>query len=96
MLPLASTAIYISQLCIPPPAGLPVAAVVIAAYVTTVAHPAGALYLVFQALATAAITGVYYLIFAAIGFGLNNGLQALISRRAGDLLTIPPRMETVH
>ncbi len=37
-----------------------------------------------QALATAAITGVYYLIFAAIGFGLNNGLQALISRRAGE------------
>src|SRR6266851_7925479 len=55
MLPLASTAIYISQLCIPPPAGLPVAAVVIAAYVSTVAHPAGALYLVFQALATAAL-----------------------------------------
>jgi MATE family multidrug resistance protein len=27
---------------------------------------------------------VYYLIFAAIGFGLNNGLQALISRRAGE------------
>ena len=37
-----------------------------------------------QALATAAITGVYYLIFGAIGFGLNNGLQALISRRAGE------------
>jgi hypothetical protein len=55
MLPLASTAIYISQLCIPPPAGLPVALVVIAAYVITVAHPAGALYLVFQALATAAL-----------------------------------------
>ncbi len=55
MLPLASTAIYISQLCIPPPAGLPVAAVVIAAYVLTVAHPADALYLVFQALATAAL-----------------------------------------
>ena len=55
MLPLASTAIYISQLCIPPPAGLPVAAVVIAAYVTTVAHPADAVYLVFQALATAAL-----------------------------------------
>jgi len=36
-----------------------------------------------QALATASITGVYYLIFAGIGFGLNNGLQALISRRAG-------------
>ena len=55
MLPLASTAIYISQLCIPPPAGLPVAAVVIAAYVITVAHPADAVYLVFQALATAAL-----------------------------------------
>ncbi len=37
-----------------------------------------------EALATAAITGVYYLIFGAIGFGLNNGLQALISRRAGE------------
>ena len=37
-----------------------------------------------QALATASITGVYYLIFAGIGFGLNNGLQALISRRAGE------------
>ena len=55
MLPLASTAIYISQLAFPPPAGLPVAAVVTAAYVLTVAHPAGALYLVFQALATAAL-----------------------------------------
>lgn len=29
------------------------------------------------------VTGVYYLIFSVIGFGLNNGLQALISRRAG-------------
>ena len=29
------------------------------------------------------ITGVYYLIFSVIGFGLNNGLQAVISRRAG-------------
>jgi len=37
-----------------------------------------------RSLAAAAITGVYYLIFAAIGFGLNNGLQALISRRAGE------------
>ena len=34
-------------------------------------------------LACAGITGVYYLIFAVIGNGLNNGLQALISRRAG-------------
>lgn len=37
-----------------------------------------------QALASGSITGVYYLIFAAIGFGLNNGLQSLISRRAGE------------
>ena len=35
-------------------------------------------------LAVASITGVYYLIFASIGFGLNNGLQSLISRRAGE------------
>jgi putative MATE family efflux protein len=35
-------------------------------------------------LAVAGITGVYYLIFAVIGQGLNNGLQALISRRAGE------------
>lgn len=37
-----------------------------------------------SSLALAGLTGVYYLIFAAIGFGLNNGLQALISRRAGE------------
>ena len=39
-----------------------------------------------QELAIAGITGVYYLIFAVIGNGLNNGLQALISRRAGQNL----------
>jgi len=37
-----------------------------------------------KALAIAGITGVYYLIFAVMGQGLNNGLQALISRRAGE------------
>lgn len=37
-----------------------------------------------QSLAIAGITGVYYLIFAVIGFGLNSGLQALLSRRAGE------------
>lgn len=37
-----------------------------------------------EALATAGITGVSYLIFTAIGTGLNNGLQALIARRAGE------------
>lgn len=39
-----------------------------------------------HALASAGITGVYYLIFAVIGSGLNNGLQALIARRAGQNL----------
>jgi putative MATE family efflux protein len=34
-------------------------------------------------LGAAGICGVYYLVFASIGHGLNNGLQALISRRAG-------------
>ncbi|MGI8951899.1 MAG: MATE family efflux transporter [Chitinophagaceae bacterium] len=37
-----------------------------------------------QPLAVAGITGVFYLIFAVMGFGLNNGLQALIARRAGE------------
>ncbi|RFM28076.1 MATE family efflux transporter [Deminuibacter soli] len=37
-----------------------------------------------KSLAVAGITGVYYLIFAVIGAGLNSGLQALISRRAGE------------
>src|SRR5215218_9797627 len=37
-----------------------------------------------HSLAVASITGVYYLVFAGIGFGLNNGLQTLISRRAGE------------
>ena len=35
-------------------------------------------------LGMAGITGVYYLVFGAIGYGLNNGLQALIARRAGE------------
>ena len=37
-----------------------------------------------HSLAIASITGIYYLVFAGIGFGLNNGLQTLISRRAGE------------
>ncbi len=37
-----------------------------------------------MSLAVAGITGVYYLIFAVVGIGLNNGLQMLISRRAGE------------
>jgi putative MATE family efflux protein len=37
-----------------------------------------------KTLAVAGITGVFYLIFAVVGYGLNNGLQSLISRRAGE------------
>ena len=37
-----------------------------------------------QALAIAGITGVYYLVFGVMGFGLSNGLQSLMSRRAGE------------
>jgi signal transduction histidine kinase len=55
MLPLASTAIYIAQLALPPPAGLPLAVAVTAVYATTVPHPAGALYLILQALVTSAL-----------------------------------------
>ncbi|MBC7884369.1 MAG: MATE family efflux transporter [Saprospiraceae bacterium] len=35
-------------------------------------------------LALAGITGVYFLIFSAIGYGLNNALLAIMSRRAGE------------
>jgi multidrug resistance protein, MATE family len=37
-----------------------------------------------QELALAGITGVYYLIFAAIGYGINNALLAIMSRKAGE------------
>ncbi|MBS1682236.1 MAG: MATE family efflux transporter [Bacteroidetes bacterium] len=37
-----------------------------------------------QSLAAAGITGVYYLIFAVIANGLNNGVQTLIARKAGE------------
>ena len=37
-----------------------------------------------QELATAGITGVYYLVVAVMGNGLNNALQSIISRRAGE------------
>jgi multidrug resistance protein, MATE family len=37
-----------------------------------------------EALGLAGLTGVYYLIYTSTGYGLNNGLQALIARRAGE------------
>jgi multidrug resistance protein, MATE family len=36
-----------------------------------------------EELGTAGIVGVYYMIFTSVGYGLNNGLQSLISRKAG-------------
>ncbi len=35
-------------------------------------------------LGLAGVTGVYYLVFSAIGYGLNNALLAIMSRRAGE------------
>lgn len=37
-----------------------------------------------QELGAAGLSGVFYLVFGAVGYGLNNGLQALIARRAGE------------
>ncbi len=37
-----------------------------------------------HALAAGGLAGVYHLIFAMLGYGLNGGLQTLISRRAGE------------
>jgi multidrug resistance protein, MATE family len=36
-----------------------------------------------EAWGVAGITGVYFLVFSSVGYGLNNGLQSLISRYAG-------------
>lgn len=55
MLPVASTAVFIPQLTLRPAVSLPVAAVVIAGYMVTVAHPAGGDFLAVQALVTAAL-----------------------------------------
>jgi signal transduction histidine kinase len=58
MLPLASTAVFITQLAFPPVLGLPVAAVVTVAYSVTVPHPADAAFLVIQAVVTAALVSL--------------------------------------
>ena len=55
MLPVASTAVFIPQLTLPPMFSLPAAGVVIAAYVVTVPHPGGVVFLVVQAIVTAAL-----------------------------------------
>ena len=58
ILPLASTAIYISLLALRPLTGLAALTVVGAAYVTTVPHAADAFFLVIQAAVTAVLVGV--------------------------------------
>lgn len=58
ILPLASTAIYISLLALRPLIGLPALALVAAAYVATVPHPADAWFLVVQAAVTATLVGL--------------------------------------
>ena len=37
-----------------------------------------------EALGNAGVTGVFYLIFAVAGHGLNNGVQSVLSRHAGN------------
>jgi hypothetical protein len=58
ILPLASTAIYISLLALRPVTGLAAVTVVGAAYVTTVPHAADAWFLVVQAAVTTALVGL--------------------------------------
>ena len=58
ILPLASTAIYISLLALRPAIGLPALALVAVAYVATVPHPADAWFLVVQAAATTILVGL--------------------------------------
>ena len=58
ILPLASTAIYISLLALRPAVGLPALLLVGAAYVATVPHPADAWFLVVQAAVTAILVGL--------------------------------------
>jgi putative MATE family efflux protein len=63
---------------------LPIAAAIVVPQLNFITNNIFLGHLSSEALAAAGITGVYYLIFAVIGYGLNNGLQALISRRAGE------------
>jgi signal transduction histidine kinase len=58
ILPLASTAIYISLLALRPAIGLPALAVVAVAYVTTVPHAADAWFLVVQSVVTTVLVGL--------------------------------------
>jgi signal transduction histidine kinase len=55
MLPIASTAVFIPQLTLPPVLSVPLAAVVTAAYWLTVPHPTGASFLIVQTVVTAAL-----------------------------------------
>lgn len=63
---------------------VPIAAAIVVPQVNFITNNIFLGHLSEASLAAAGITGVYYLIFAVIGYGLNNGLQSLISRRAGE------------
>ena len=63
---------------------IPIAAAIVVPQINFITNNVFLGHLSSEALAIAGITGVYYLFFAVIGNGLNNGLQSLISRRAGE------------
>jgi multidrug resistance protein, MATE family len=63
---------------------LPIAASILVPQINFITNNVFLSHLNAEALALAGITGVYYLVFAVCGNGLNAGLQALISRRAGE------------
>ncbi|CAN5664064.1 multidrug efflux MATE transporter BexA [soil metagenome] len=63
---------------------LPIAAAIVVPQLNFITNNIFLGHLSEASLAAAGITGVYYLVFAVIGYGLNNGLQSLISRRAGE------------
>jgi len=63
---------------------LPIAAAILVPQINFITNNIFLGHLGEKELGIAGITGVYYLIFAVMGYGLNNGLQALIARRAGE------------
>jgi signal transduction histidine kinase len=90
ILPLASTAIYISLLALRPSIGLPALLLVGAAYVATVPHPANAWFLVVQSVVTAILVGLIRRggrqADAVVGASLQAGqdLRAEAARRAAE------------
>ncbi len=63
---------------------LPISAAILVPQVNYITNNIFLSWLGKEELGAAGITGVFYLVFGTIGYGLNNGLQALIARRAGE------------